>query len=137
LLAGAAHGGLGMALLAGLLALWVTFTPCFLWIFTAGPYLDHIAARPRLSAALRTITSAVVGVILNLSVWFALHVLFTEVGQVGALALPRPDFGTLDPWALVLTGLALLLMLWLRLHLLPTLAIMAATGCTLALLGFS
>lgn len=137
LLAGFAQGGLGIGTLAGLLALWVTFTPCFLWIFAAGPYLDHIAARPRLSAALSAITAAVVGVILNLSVWFALHVLFGKVGQVDGLALPRPELATLNPWAFGLTGLAMVLMLGFRMHLLPTLALMATTGCTLALLGFS
>ncbi len=135
-LAGFAHGGVGLAILAGLVALWVTFTPCFLWIFAAGPYLDHIAARPRLSEALRAITAAVVGVILNLSVWFALHVLFAQIGSVKGLALPLPVLATLNLWALGLTGLAMLLMLRFRVHLLPTLALMATTGCTLALLGF-
>lgn len=136
-LAGFAHGGPGTAVLAGLLALWVTFTPCFLWIFAAGPFLDHIAARPRLSAALRAITAAVVGVILNLSVWFALHVLFDEVGHFDGLALPRPDITTLNPLALALTGGAMLLMFGFRMHLLPTLALMTTMGCTLGLLGFS
>ncbi|MEX0309464.1 MAG: chromate efflux transporter [Tateyamaria sp.] len=135
LLAGYAQGGLGLALAAGALSLWVTFVPCFLWIFAAGPYLDQIAARPRLSAALQAITAAVVGVILNLSVWFALHVLFGSVRSSGALAIPRPDIATLDPWALVLTSIALVLMLWLRLGLLPCLAIMAALGCGLSLIG--
>jgi chromate transporter len=136
LLAGFAQGGLGMALAAGAVALWVTFTPCFLWIFAAGPYLDHIAARPRLSAALTAITAAVVGVIANLSVWFALHVLFADVGQFRALSMPQPVWGTLDPWAAALTGVAFALMLLLRIPLLPTLVLMAATGCTLALVGF-
>jgi chromate transporter len=137
LLAGFAQGGIWMALAAGAVALWVTFTPCFLWIFAAGPYLDHIAARPRLSAALGAITAAVVGVILNLSVWFALHVLFAQVGEVSGLALPLPDPATLNPWAFALTGLATVLMLGLRLPLLPVLALMAAAGCTLSLLGLS
>lgn len=79
LLAGFAQNGVSGAIAAGVLALWVTFTPCFLWIFLAGPYLDRIAGNPRLSAALRAITAAVVGVIANLSVWFALHVLFARV----------------------------------------------------------
>lgn len=137
LLAGFAQGGFGMALAAGAVALWVTFTPCFLWIFTAGPYLEHIAARPRLSAALQAITAAVVGVILNLSVWFALHVLFARINHAPGLALPLPDASSLNPWALVLTGVAMLLMLGLRVSLLPALALMAATGCTLSLLGLS
>ncbi len=137
LLAGFAQGGLGMALAAGAVALWVTFTPCFLWIFAAGPYLEHIAARPRLSAALHAITAAVVGVILNLSVWFALHVIFGQVAQVNSLALPLPDVATLNHWAVLLTAVAMVLMLGLRVSLLPALALMAATGCTLGLLGLS
>jgi chromate transporter len=136
LLAGYAQGGIGMALAAGAVALWVTFTPCFLWIFAAGPYLDHIAARPRLSAALKAITSAAVGVIANLSVWFALHVLFVDVGKFSRLAMLQPVWGTLDPRAAALTGVALILMFLLRVQLLLTLALMAAMGCTLALVGF-
>ncbi|WP_299041712.1 chromate efflux transporter [uncultured Tateyamaria sp.] len=135
LLAGYAQGGLGLALAAGALTLWVTFVPCFLWIFAAGPYLDHIAARPRLSAALSAITAAVVGVILNLSIWFALHVLFGDVGAVPHLALPMPDLATLNLWAVLLTAAAAYLMLRLRVDLLVTLALMAAAGCALALAG--
>ncbi|WP_299206821.1 chromate efflux transporter [uncultured Tateyamaria sp.] len=135
LLAGYAQGGLTLALAAGALTLWVTFVPCFLWIFMAGPYLDHIATRPRLSAALQGITAAVVGVILNLSVWFALHVVFADVGTAKIGALPFPDPSTLNPWAIGLTVAAGLLMLRLRVSLLATLAIMAASGCALSLLG--
>ncbi|WP_299374774.1 chromate efflux transporter [uncultured Tateyamaria sp.] len=137
LLAGYAQGGVGMALAAGMVALWVTFTPCFLWIFAAGPYLDHIAARPRLAAALRGITAAVTGVILNLSVWFALHVLFTSVGTVRGLALPVPQLATLDVAALALTCLAAVLMLGIRLSLFASLSVMAALGCGVFLLGFT
>ncbi len=137
LLAGYAQGGVGMALAAGMVALWVTFTPCFLWIFAAGPYLDHIAARPRLAAALRGITAAVTGVILNLSVWFALHVLFTSVGTVRGLALPVPQLATLDVAALALTCLAAVLMLGMRLGLFVALSVMAALGCGVFLLGFT
>ncbi len=137
LLAGYAQGGPGMAIVAGGVALWVTFTPCFLWIFAAGPYLDQIAARPRLAAALRAITAAVVGVILNLSVWFALHVLFARIATAPGLALPIPDLGTLDLWALILTGVAGALMLGTRLSLLPVLALMAALGCAISLTGLT
>ncbi|MEL6807967.1 MAG: chromate efflux transporter [Pseudomonadota bacterium] len=135
LLAGYAQGGVGLALAAGVLTLWVTFTPCFLWIFAAGPYLDHIAARPRLAAALGRITAAVVGVILNLSVWFALHVFFAQVGTVPNLALPVPDLATLNIWAVILTALAMVLMLVARVNLLPTLGLMAAAGSALSLMG--
>lgn len=134
LVAGYAQGGVGLALAAGALALWVTFVPCFLWIFAAGPHLDQIAARPRLSAALQAITAAVVGVILNLSVWFALHVIFDSV-DTGAL--PVPDVTSLNIWALVLTGCSALLILRWRVGLLLTLGIMAGTGCVLSLLGWA
>ena len=79
-----------MALCATVLALWVTFTPCFLWIFLAGPFIDRLESRPRLSAALKGITAAVVGVILNLSVWFLIHVLFADVGAWGRPARSGP-----------------------------------------------
>jgi len=75
-IAGYKEGGFGLALIAAALTLWVTFVPCFLWIFTGAPYLKWITDQPKLSKALSSITAAVVGVILNLSVWFALHVLF-------------------------------------------------------------
>ena len=135
LLAGYAQGGLGLAIAAGALTLWVTFTPCFLWIFAAGPYVDVIAARPRLSAALQAITAAVVGVILNLSVWFALHVLFARITPGGMLPIPRPEWATLDLWAVLLTLVAMGLMLGLRLGLLSSLAILATCGTALGALG--
>lgn len=137
LLAGFAHGGLGLALAAGATALWVTFVPCFLWIFAAAPYLDHIAARPRLSAALQRITAAVVGVILNLSVWFALHVFFDTVGSHPQLALPVPDLTTLNGAAVMLCVLAAGLMTVLRVPLLAALGLMAGFGCALSVVGFN
>ena len=117
------------------MALWATFVPCFLWIFLAGPYLEQISARPRLSAALEAIMAAVVGVILNLSIWFALHVLFDELGRVstGPLVLPVPRWESLDPAVLGLAVLAGLLMLGLRLGMVPTLAILAGVGVILGL----
>ncbi|MGZ3411612.1 MAG: chromate efflux transporter [Xanthobacteraceae bacterium] len=69
------------ATLGGLLATWVTFTPCFLWIFVGAPYVEVLRGNKALSAALSTITAAVVGVILNLAIWFGLHVLFAEVAE--------------------------------------------------------
>jgi len=131
LLAGFAQGGLGLALAAGAVSLWVTFVPCFLWIFATGPYLDQIAARPRLSAALQAITAAVVGVILNLSVWFALHVFFGTIEARPGLAVPVPEFASINAWAIVLTAMAAGLMMGLRVGLLPTLALMAGIGAVL------
>lgn len=136
MLAGFLAEGPGLAAAAGIVALWATFVPCFLWIFLAGPFLDRLAARPRLTGALSGVTAAVVGVILNLSVWFALHVLFTRVGTVaiGPFSLPSPDPASLDPAALGLTILAGLLMLWRRWGMVPTLALCAAVALDIGLL---
>ena len=130
MLAGQIGGGPGYALAAGAVALWATFTPCFLWIFLFSPWLDLIAARPRLFAALNAITAAVVGVILNLSLWFALHVAFTRVGllDAGPLHLAMPDWSSLDLRALRLGALAALLLLGLRRGMAETLAILALAG---------
>ncbi|QJF51068.1 chromate efflux transporter [Roseobacter ponti] len=128
LLAGYLEGGPLLALAAGAVALWVTFTPCFLWIFLAGPYLDVISARPRIAAALRAITAAVVGVILNLAVWFAIHVLFEETTTISWLAAPLPEPASLEVPALALTCLAGILMLWLSQGMVRSLLIMAAAG---------
>lgn len=124
LLAGYAQGGAALAVIAAVLTLWVTFTPCFLWIFTGAPYIERILARPRLKGALAGISAAVVGVILNLSVWFALHVLFERVTMTGFG--PRPELGTFSPLDAVFVGLAGLLLLALHLPMVPVLALMAA-----------
>ena len=137
ILAGAAQGGLPLAVLAGVTSLWVTFVPCFLWIFLAGPYLEQIAARPRISAALQGITAAVVGVIANLSIWFAVHVLFRTVDPDGPLALPRPDMASLDVTALGFTLAAGYLLLRAKLGLGVVLLIMASAAVGIhALIGF-
>ena len=119
-----------MALLAGALTLWVTFIPCFLWIFVGAPYVEWLLARPRLKGALAGISAAVVGVILNLALWFALNVLFETV-QDTALG-PWPDATTLSVRALVLTLLSAGLMLGLRLGLITTLALTSATALAMA-----
>ena len=107
------EGGYTLAMAGGLLTLWVTFVPCFLWIFSGAPYLDWISAQPRLNGALKAITAAVVGVILNLSLWFALHVIFGTVNktQIGILRLWLPEPATLNWQALVLIALSALLLL--------------------------
>ena len=96
--------------LGGLLTTWVTFAPCFLWIFLGAPYIERLRDNRALSAALGTITAAVVGVILNLAIWFALHVLFRQVGVFEGMGLrfALPDFASLDPVAAALAAAALL-----------------------------
>ncbi|WP_328805313.1 chromate efflux transporter [Ruegeria pomeroyi] len=123
-------GGASLAALAGLVALWATFVPCFLWIFTAAPYLDHIAGRPRPAAALAAITAAVVGVILNLSLWFALHVLFSDVSvlRAGPVSLPAPQLSSFDPLALALAALAAVWLILLRRGMGETVLLLALAG---------
>lgn len=113
-MAGYGAGGWAMALAAALVALWMTFVPCFLWIFVAAPYLARITADPRLSGALTAIMAAVVGVIANLSLWFALHLLFGSVTprSFGPVHLIIPDPASLNLTALVLAALSALLLLW-------------------------
>ena len=132
ILAGAGSGGISLAIAAGVLALWVTFVPCFLWIFAAGPYIETLTSRPRLSAALTAITAAVVGVILNLSIWFALHVLFGQVGQWGAM--PLPLLSTINLIATILTVAAAVMMLRFKLGLVLTMGLMALAGMGLSIL---
>ncbi len=98
------------------MTLWMTFAPCFLWIFAGAPYIQAIGRRPRLSGALAAITAAVVGVILNLSLWFGLHVLFGHVERMEGWFRPWvPDWGHLDWFSLglsVVAALALLRFIW-------------------------
>ncbi len=102
-LAGFKAGGFALATGAALISLWVTFVPCFLWIFAGAPYIDWLGDQPRLKGAMSAITAAVVGVILNLSVWFALHVLFRQVEPIkhGFLTLWTPSLSSLD-WRVAL-----------------------------------
>jgi chromate transporter len=110
------EGSLWAGLGASLVYLWMTFVPCFLWIMVGAPYIDHLGKMPRLTSALAKITAAVAGVILNLTVWFGLHVLFTGVNRLsGPVPIWKPDWVTLDIAALVLSlacGLALLRWHW-------------------------
>lgn len=136
-LAGYGEGGFPLALAAAALTLWVTFAPCFLWIFAGAPYIDWLGAQPRLAGALSAITAAVVGVILNLSLWFALHVFFTKVTAeaLGPLTLWTPTLETLDWRVVVLTGLSAFFLFALHRGVLQTLAIAAIAGLALSGIG--
>ncbi len=121
-------GSLGAAL-----TIWVTFAPCFLWIFLGGPYVEALRGNKAISAALGAITAAVVGVIMNLAVWFGLHVLFREVRSVSFLGL-SPDWPvlvSLDWRAALLSAAAMLAMLRFKIGMIPTLAACAAAGVVL------
>lgn len=133
-LAGYGQGGVTLALAAAALTLWVTFIPCFLWIFLGAPYIAWIAARPRLNGSLSGITAAVVGVILNLSLWFTLHVFFQSVAQEthGFITLWRPDLSTLDWRILALALLSATMLLKLKWGIGKTLPVIAALGWILS-----
>ncbi|MCI5109519.1 MAG: chromate efflux transporter [Marivita sp.] len=128
------EGGYGLAIAGGAMTLWVTFVPCFLWIFVGAPYIDWISAQPRLNGALRAITAAVVGVILNLSLWFALHVLFGTVTktEAGVMRIWVPDVATLNWQAIALMALSAVLLLQARLAIGWVLGISAAAALVLA-----
>ncbi|EDQ04697.1 putative chromate transport protein [Sulfitobacter indolifex] len=134
MLAGFAQSGPWGALSAGMLALWVTFTPCFLWIFLAGPYLEALSAQPRIAGALQAITAAVVGVIANLSVWFALHVLFDRVASATFLALPAPVWESFNLTAAALTLVAGILMLGLKRGFVTSMVLLAALALLLSVI---
>jgi chromate transporter len=126
-------------LLGGALSTWVTFVPCFLWIFLGAPYIERLRGNAWLNAALTAITAAVVGVILNLSIWFALHVLFARVDNWSAygLHLPLPQLASLNAAALLLGAGAMLALLRFHLNLMLVLAICAALGLLCKLAGLA
>ena len=108
MMAGNLQGGVSTALLAGFMTLWVTFVPCFIWIFAGAPLIDWLNGRPRLTSALSGITAAVVGVIANLSLWFAMHVFFGIVTpiSIGPLQLIVPKITTLQIVPVAIAALA-------------------------------
>ena len=126
-------------LLAGLLGAglttWVTFAPCFMWIFAFAPWIDRLGNAVRLKGGLAAVTAAVVGVIANLTAWFALHVVFAEVGQrqFGPLRLYWPDPASLDWRAALLAALACGLAFGLKWSVLRILVVCAAGGLALSL----
>jgi chromate transporter len=118
------------AVLGSLVTTWVTYVPCFLWIFVGAPYVEDLRRSRLVSRALAGIMAAVVGVILNLSVWFALHTLFGRVEEAhwGVLRLWQPQWRSLDPGALgiaIVAGLAIFRAHW---GMARTLALSVALG---------
>jgi chromate transporter len=124
--------------LGGLLATWVTFAPCFLWIFLGAPFVERLRGVAALSGALAAIGAAVVGVILNLAIWFAIHAMFARVRPVRGfgLAFDAPAFASANFWAIALAMLALLAVFRWRLGIAATFGGCAAIGLLLHALGF-
>jgi chromate transporter len=125
------------ATLGGLLATWVTFVPCFLWIFLGGPFVEKLRGFDALNAALSAITAAVVGVVLNLAIWFAIHTIFgaTFAVRLWPLAFEAPVLSSLDPWALGLSLAAAVAIFWFKTGIIPTLVSCCAAGMVLHLTG--
>ncbi|MBA2559448.1 MAG: chromate transporter, partial [Propionibacteriales bacterium] len=118
------------ATLAALLTTWVTFVPCFIFIFLGAPYVERLRGNRAISAALAGITAAVVGVIANLAVYFAVHTLFSATSSAGwgPVQLVLPDLSTVRPVQLGIAVLAAVMIFRLRRSVLQTLGVCAALG---------
>jgi chromate transporter len=116
--------------LAALLVTWVTFAPCFLWIFLGAPYMERLRNARMLNAALSMVTAAVVGTVLNLAVWFALHTLFADVQDHRELGLRFliPEANSLDLAALVISAVAALALFRFRVSVMRILIAAAFAG---------
>lgn len=123
--------------LGGLLATWVTFTPCFLWIFLGAPFIEVIRGNKALASALSSITAAVAGGVLNLAVWFAIHTIFRETIPVHGLLVDfdAPKLGSVDPLALGLSAAAAVAIFRFKVGMIPTLAACCVVGLFLHVTG--
>jgi chromate transporter len=138
-LGGYRDSGVLGGLAGGAIAVYVTFAPCFAWIFLGAPYIERLHNAPRLKGALAGVTAAVVGVIANLALWFGLRVAFSRVEtvQIGPMTLGLPDPTTLVPDAVALTALAGVCLFVLKLDVVRTLFVTAGAGfAARTLLGF-
>jgi chromate transporter len=126
-------------ILGSLVSVWVTFVPCFLWIFLGAPYIERLRSQQWISSALTAITAAVVGVIANLGIWFALHSLFTKVNTttISVATFEWPTLTSVDPaMAFLAIGSILLLFGW-RAGVITTLLASAISGCLIYLFSAS
>lgn len=128
-----ALSGIPGGIAASILTLWVTFLPCFTFVFLGAPFLERLQGNRKLSGALSAVTAAVVGVVANLAVWFALHVLFREAVRVHWLGMSfdAPIFGSIQPWALALAVVAAISLFRFKLGVMRTLAICSVASVAL------
>ena len=126
---------LAAGVFGGLLATWVTFVPCFLFIFLGAPFIEALRGNKALHGALSAITAAVVGVILNLAIWFAIHTIFHQTREVSAYGMrfDAPVLTSVDVWALVLSVAAIVAIFRFKAGVIPTLAASCAAGVMLYL----
>ncbi|MGN7292173.1 chromate efflux transporter [Rhizobium sp. SAFR-030] len=132
-------------ILGAVLTAWATFVPSFIWIFAGAPYIERLRGHAKVAAALSAITAAVVGVILNLALWFGLHVLFADVRRIPLFAgwpgeaapgIWWPEVSSLDPAALALFAVSAVLLLWLRVGMVKVLGLCALIGLGWRIAGF-
>ncbi|WP_300522458.1 chromate efflux transporter [Alcanivorax sp.] len=123
-------------ILASILATWVTFIPCFLWIFLGAPYVERLRGNQAVSAALSAVTAAVVGVMLNLAIWFAVHVAFGEVDTVRTFGMQLlvPTWSSIQIASVVLALGAFIAMLRFKVGMLPVIFVSAMLGIAYYLL---
>jgi len=121
----------------GLLATWVTFAPCFLWIFLGAPYIEKLRTNKALSGALSAITAAVVGVVLNLAIWFAIHTIFRKTVAVNAysISFDAPVLSSVDVWSLLLGLAAAVAIFRFKIGMIQTLVACCVSGMVLYLSG--
>jgi chromate transporter len=124
-------------LVGSILTLWVTFVPCFLWIFAGAPYVERLRQNRVLAHGLAAVTAAVVGVIMNLALWFAVHALFADVSvqRWGPIALDVPDPSSISIPILALTAIAAVMIFRLRSSMHLTLAVCGVLGMIAAVLA--
>jgi chromate transporter len=123
----------------GLLATWMTFIPCFLWILSIAPFIEGLRRKAILSNALQAVTAAAVGVIFNLTVWFGIRTLFRAVPSVqyGYLNFDMPDFTSFDPWAMALFICAAIAVFRFKISAVTTLVGSSAVGILLLWVGLA
>jgi chromate transporter len=121
----------------GLFASWCTFVPCFLWIGLGAPFIEKLRDNKPLSGALAGITAAVVGVILNLAIWFALHTWFREAWHLRSFefSFDVPVIGTFEPWTILFSVAAMIPIFRFKAGMIPTLLACSAAGVLLHLAG--
>ncbi|MGB1923648.1 MAG: chromate transporter, partial [Candidatus Puniceispirillaceae bacterium] len=123
-------GGLAYGIAGAAIAVWATFIPCFLWIFVGAPYIEWLTHQPRLQAALSSIMAAVVGVIANLFLWFALHIVFMRISHetVGPFTLLIPDITSADMTTITIAAACSVVAFWRKAGLFTMLMVAAGFG---------
>jgi chromate transporter len=130
-------GGLFAGVLGAVLTVWVTFVPCFLWIFLGAPYVEVLRGNRRLASALSGVTAAVVGVVLNLALVLGINTLFDQVRAVEVLgnAIPVPVWSSVDVFALVIAVASFVAMWRFKVHVLWVVGVAAGVGIVRAVVG--